>query len=82
MKVRSQGPVMLMGQRSNEYNGKIYYNVDVYDMEQGTMYSMSCQEELYRKIAELKKPAQLQSAYFDVLRPYEGRCKMAFIGWA
>ena len=58
MKVVSSGAVMVLGQSTNDYNGTVYYNVDLYDADSG-LYSCGIDSDLFNQaIAALKNPCK------------------------
>lgn len=81
MKVVSSGVVMVLGQSTNDYNGTVYYNVDLYDPDSG-LYSCGIDADLYAKLQQQPKPVQLKSVALDIARPYKGASRLQLIGWS
>lgn len=82
MQVESRNGVMLMGTSSREYEGKFYYNADVYDMESGNMYRCAVDQERFQKLANIAKPVSMKSVVLDISNQYQGRSRISLLGWS
>ena len=81
MKVVSSGALMVLGQSTNDYNGTVYYNIDLYDSNSG-LYYCGIDADLYNKLQQQPKPVQLKNAVIEILRPYKGQSRLQLIGWS
>ena len=81
MKVVSSSSVMVLGQSTNDYNGTVYYNCDLYDAESG-LYSCGLDADLYNKLQQQPKPVQLKNAVLEIQRPYKGASRLQLLGWS
>lgn len=82
MKVVSNSPSMIMGCRSyTAKNGVTYFSADVYDLEQGNMYSCEVTQEIFNQLNNVQKPATVKSLALDIGKQYEGRSRISILGW-
>lgn len=79
MKVNKKENVMILGISSNEYNGNVYYNADVYDMEGGAMYRCGVTPELFNHLAQQQKPLMLNECTFDITPQYKGASRLELV---
>lgn len=76
------GPLMIMGCSTNTAsNGTVYYNVDVYDSNTGTLYNCSAKPDIYNQLVSTAKPASVKEMNLDIGKPWKGQCRLEVIGW-
>lgn len=82
MKVESRSQVMLLATTSREYEGKIYYNADLYDLETGATYRCALDQEAFNTLSQASKPSTMKGVLLDVSSQYQGRSRLKLIGWS
>lgn len=73
--------VMIMGTSMREYNGQMYYNVDIYDSQSGSLFGCGCDEYIYGRLSLMDMPVMASSVTLDIQRPYQGRSRLQLEGW-
>lgn len=81
MQVQTTGNVMLLGVSINEYNDKVYYSAQIFDVDNGNLFDCDISKEIHAKLANANKPAPMAACIFDVKSQYQKKSRIELIGW-